>query len=60
MPTMTNNAELKSVDAIRAYLQDALREATRDTRYTLGFYAAFEELARMTDAAGYNSDRRAF
>jgi acetyl-CoA carboxylase carboxyltransferase component len=48
---VTNNAQLKSVEEIRAYLQNALGEATRDTRYTLGFYEALEEIERLTDPA---------
>jgi hypothetical protein len=51
---VTNNAQLKSVEEIRAYLQNALGEATRDTRYTLGFYEALEEIERLTDPAGYH------
>ena len=54
---MTNHAELKSVEEIRAFLLNSLAEsrtAPPDTRYQTGFYAALEELERMTDPAGYN------
>lgn len=54
---MTNNAKLKTVEEIRAFLEHAIDESKNDrpdTRYQLGFHAALEELERMTNTNGYN------
>jgi len=54
-----SKAELKTIEAVRAYTADILRgfNTTPRTRYEAGFQSSFEEIGNVLHPAGYHRNR---
>ena len=55
----TSKAELKTIEAVRAYTVDILKtfNTAPRTRYEAGFQAGFEELGNVVHPSGYHRGR---